>query len=219
MVLELKHLSLISHAARARYHVHRRRCHSSCQTPAQTFKQRVYRRLEETSSESRVKCSSWRREHKECRRRVWMQHACTWQNRYAKIAASSQSCDSIFRVTRCFPPQRTHLLIIISYAQRVDWTQGCLCPSSEQYPHKIFLYRCFLWVIHNSNRKKKKKSKPFFFSLHPSDKAPKGKNKTSKSLIYRCVSCHRLNVFLCNCKLGAAEEKQRSTEALEILLR
>ena len=76
-----------------------------------------------------------------------------------------------------------------------------------------------LLVSHTQFKQEKKKSKPFFFSLHPSDKAPKGKNKTSKSLIYRCVSCHRLNVFLCNCKLGAAEEKQRSTEALEILLR
>lgn len=70
-----------------------------------------------------------------------------------------------------------------------------------------------------TGEKKNQNLSSFFFLLHPSKKAPKGKNKTSKSLIYRCVSCHRLNVFLCNCKLGAAEQKQRSTEALEILPR
>lgn len=133
------------------HHVRSRRKHSS---------KEFTEGLEETSSESRVKCSSWRREHKRVSEEG-LNATCVHvaEKRYAKIAASSQSCDSIFRVTRRFPPQRTHLLIIISYAQRVNWTQGCPCPRSEQYPHKILSYRCF--------KRGKKRIKTFLFFFSP----------------------------------------------------
>lgn len=107
----------------------------------QTFEQvqRVCWGFEETSSGSRVKYSSW------CWEQSALQRVLNTARRKssAKIAACSQICYSIFRVT-CFPPQRTYVVIFPSAPKRGKLNPKMLSKLRTIKPlHRLFM--CFLW--------------------------------------------------------------------------